>query len=109
MMSQMGAPMPSIREFRATLPAAARSMYFRDEIGNISTSHARFGLANTEVELRPRYPLFGGWKVSLLVSFPLLTVERTVWPGGLDLGLLHLLLHIVHRGQGRAYSAPMPA
>lgn len=38
-------------------------MYFRDEIGNISTSHARFGLANTEVELRPRYPLFGGWKV----------------------------------------------
>ena len=63
MMSQMGAPMPSIREFRATLPAAARSMYFRDEIGNISTSHARFGLANTEVELRPRYPLFGGWKV----------------------------------------------
>ena len=64
MMSQMGAPMPSIREFRATLPAAARSLYYRDEIGNISTSHARFGLANAEVELRPRYPLFGGWKVS---------------------------------------------
>ena len=70
MMSQMGAPMPSVREFRATLPSAARSLYYRDAIGNISTSHARFGLAATEVDLRPRYPLFGGWKVFLPFSGP---------------------------------------
>ena len=63
MTSHMAGPVPVVREFKAILPAAARSMYFKDAIGNISSSHARPGLAATEVDLRPRYPLVGGWRV----------------------------------------------
>ena len=66
MTSHMGGPTPTVREFKAVLPPAARTLYFKDAIGNISSSHARFGLAATEIELRPRYPLLGGWRVCCL-------------------------------------------
>ena len=36
------------------LPAAARDVYYRDEIGNISTSHLREAEDFVELELRPR-------------------------------------------------------
>lgn len=51
----------AIREFTAVVPAAAHSLYFRDEIGNMSSSAARFSLNEVTVQLAPRYPLFGGW------------------------------------------------
>ena len=34
----------------------------RDEIGNISTSNLLKTDDSVEFEIRPRYPLFGGWK-----------------------------------------------
>jgi oligosaccharyltransferase complex subunit alpha (ribophorin I) len=52
----------SIKSFKTNLPAAARDVYYRDEIGNISTSNLREMDDSLEVELRPRFPLFGGWK-----------------------------------------------
>ena len=33
----------SIRQLTATLPASARWLYFKDDIGNVSTSAVRFG------------------------------------------------------------------
>ena len=45
----------------AVVPSAARDLYFRDEIGNISTSRVRAGKKDTMVRLSPRYPLYGGW------------------------------------------------
>ncbi|RUS23765.1 Ribophorin I, partial [Jimgerdemannia flammicorona] len=43
------------------LPAGASDPYYRDEIGNVSTSNFRATPRETTLELRPRYPLFGGW------------------------------------------------
>ncbi|KAK9844794.1 hypothetical protein WJX74_006918 [Apatococcus lobatus] len=53
----------SIRELVAHLPRSARWLYFKDDIGNVSTSAVRFGFDKVEALLHPRYPLFGGWKV----------------------------------------------
>jgi oligosaccharyltransferase complex subunit alpha (ribophorin I) len=35
--------------------------YFRDDIGNVSTSHFREEKKRSVLELEPRYPLYGGW------------------------------------------------
>ena len=53
----------TIKEMTAVLPRDASSLYFRDEIGNISTSAVRRLRDKTEVRLQPRFPLLGGWQV----------------------------------------------
>jgi len=52
----------SVKSYKTILPAAAKDVYYRDEIGNISTSHLRDDEDYVELELRPRFPLFGGWQ-----------------------------------------------
>ncbi|KAK3762792.1 hypothetical protein RRG08_040489 [Elysia crispata] len=59
----------SIKTFKTSLPASARDVYYRDEIGNISTSHMREMDESVEVELRPRFPLFGGWKTRYFLGY----------------------------------------
>jgi len=59
----------SIKSFKTVLPAAARDVYYRDEIGNISTSHMREMQDSVELELRPRFPLFGGWKTHYVIGY----------------------------------------
>ncbi|KAL3853057.1 hypothetical protein ACJMK2_016639 [Sinanodonta woodiana] len=59
----------SIKSFKTILPATARDIYYRDEIGNISTSHLRETDELVEVELRPRFPLFGGWKTKYYIGY----------------------------------------
>lgn len=59
----------SIKSFKTNLPAAARDVYYRDEIGNISTSNLREMDESLEVELRPRFPLFGGWKTHYTLGY----------------------------------------
>jgi oligosaccharyltransferase complex subunit alpha (ribophorin I) len=59
----------SVKSFKTVLPAAARDVYYRDEIGNISTSHLRELDDMVEVELRPRFPLFGGWKTHYVLGY----------------------------------------
>ncbi len=54
---------------QTVLPAAARDIYYRDEIGNISTSHMREQDDSVELELRPRFPLFGGWKTHYYMGY----------------------------------------
>ena len=46
----------SVQSFDTVLPAAASDIYYRDEIGNISTSHIRIK-KEVELNLRPRFPL----------------------------------------------------
>ena len=53
----------SFRQLSAVLPRSAHSLYFRDEIGNVSSSHVRHLRDKLEVVLLPRFPLFGGWSV----------------------------------------------
>lgn len=59
----------AFRHLQARLPVNAHSVYYRDEIGNISTSHLRSDFRRTELELEPRYPLFGGWKVAFTLGY----------------------------------------
>ncbi|RXM91463.1 Dolichyl-diphosphooligosaccharide--protein glycosyltransferase subunit 1 [Acipenser ruthenus] len=57
------------------LPAAAQDVYYRDEIGNISTSHLLVLDDSVEMEIRPRFPLFGGWKTHYMVGYNLPSYE----------------------------------
>jgi oligosaccharyltransferase complex subunit alpha (ribophorin I) len=43
--------------------------YFTDDIGNVSTSRFRPGMKEANLELKPRYPVFGGWKYSFRVGW----------------------------------------
>lgn len=52
----------AVRDLQAVLPRSAHSLYFRDEIGNISTSAVRRLRDKLDVRLQPRFPLFGGWQ-----------------------------------------------
>jgi oligosaccharyltransferase complex subunit alpha (ribophorin I) len=63
----------SFRYLTGALPLGARDVFYRDIIGNISTSHVRQDAdkGQTVLEVYPRFPLFGGWK--------------TVWNQGYDL------------------------
>lgn len=59
----------AIKSFKTVLPAAARDVYYRDEIGNISTSNMLVQHDSVEVELRPRFPLFGGWQTRYYLGY----------------------------------------
>ncbi|GFQ66461.1 dolichyl-diphosphooligosaccharide--protein glycosyltransferase subunit 1 [Trichonephila clavata] len=65
----------AVKSFKTILPASASDVYYRDEIGNISTSHLRILDDSTEVELRPRFPLFGGWKTHYTLGYIVPTYE----------------------------------
>ncbi|KAF2295749.1 hypothetical protein GH714_033818 [Hevea brasiliensis] len=53
------------------LPPRVHSVYYRDEIGNISSSHLRTDYQKSELEIEPRYPLFGGWKATFVIGYGL--------------------------------------
>ncbi|XP_028679888.1 dolichyl-diphosphooligosaccharide--protein glycosyltransferase subunit 1 [Erpetoichthys calabaricus] len=65
----------SIKSFKTILPAAAQDVYYRDEIGNISTSHLLILDDSVEMEIRPRFPLFGGWKTHYIIGYNLPSYE----------------------------------
>lgn len=44
----------AVKSYTTLLPAAAQDLYYRDEIGNISTSNARVEDEFVSLELRPR-------------------------------------------------------
>lgn len=50
-----------LKDLTFRLPANARDVYYRDDIGNVSTSNFRNDLDSSTLNIRPRYPLFGGW------------------------------------------------
>jgi oligosaccharyltransferase complex subunit alpha (ribophorin I) len=59
----------SIKSFKTILPAAASDVYYRDDIGNISTSHMKLLSDSVELDLKPRFPLFGGWKSHYVLGY----------------------------------------
>lgn len=59
----------SVKAYKTILPAAAHSIYYRDTNGNISTSQVRVRKDWIELELRPRFPLFGGWRTSYILGY----------------------------------------
>lgn len=55
----------------AVLPPDARWIYFRDDIGNISSSVVRRSLTDVQVALVPRFPLVGGWETQFKFGYSL--------------------------------------
>ncbi|KAG6438226.1 hypothetical protein SASPL_103163 [Salvia splendens] len=61
----------ALRSLVARLPARAHSIYYRDEIGNISTSNVYSDSVKTLLEIEPRYPMFGGWRTAFTIGYGL--------------------------------------
>ncbi|CAA0337855.1 unnamed protein product [Arabidopsis thaliana] len=61
----------AFRHLLARLPPRAHSIYYRDDIGNISTSEMKSDSKKTELLIEPRFPLFGGWKTFFTIGYGL--------------------------------------
>ncbi|KAM0878309.1 hypothetical protein ACQ4PT_034958 [Festuca glaucescens] len=59
----------SFKNLLARLPPRVHSVYYRDEIGNISSSNLRTDSHKSELEFEPRYPLFGGWHCTFTIGY----------------------------------------
>ncbi|CAH0489122.1 unnamed protein product [Peronospora farinosa] len=66
----------SFHEMHAHLPKDSVNVYYRDQIGNVSTSHlqpaGRRG-SYQDLEFYPRFPLFGGWKTQWYLGYSVFT------------------------------------
>ncbi|WRT64738.1 uncharacterized protein IL334_001672 [Kwoniella shivajii] len=89
-------PAQILTELTLKLPPTSHSTYYYDTIGNVSTSHFRQGstpatkkqpkgvktsprIVDGTLELKPRYPLLGGWNYSFTIGWdtPLGDVLKT--------------------------------
>lgn len=72
-----GKPAQVLAELTLRLPPSAHSAYYYDVIGNVSTSRFRPGqtgagkrrVVDASLELKPRYPVLGGWNYSFTVGW----------------------------------------
>ncbi|KAK4944753.1 dolichyl-diphosphooligosaccharide--protein glycosyltransferase subunit 1 [Elasticomyces elasticus] len=62
-------PTSALKEMRFPLTVGSMDPYFVDEIGNVSTSRFRSNVREANLELKPRYPIFGGWNYSYKVGW----------------------------------------
>ena len=63
----------AMKKIRATLPLRSWGLWYRDEIGNVSTSAARREMNDVDLELTPRFPILGGWKSNYDIGYNLPT------------------------------------
>ena len=62
-------PTSAIKSLNVPLKIGSLDPYFTDDIGNVSTSRFRSNVREANLELRPRYPVFGGWKYSFRIGW----------------------------------------
>lgn len=62
-------PTSALKELRFPLVAGSVDAYYTDDIGNVTTSRFRANARESNLEIKPRYPLFGGWKYSFKVGW----------------------------------------
>ena len=63
----------ALKSIRAKLPLRAWGLWYRDEIGNVSTSNARREMDDVDLLLTPRFPILGGWKSNYDIGYNLPT------------------------------------
>lgn len=61
----------ALKEIRATLPLRSWGLWYRDEIGNVSTSVATRQWNDVSLVLHPRFPILGGWKSNYDIGYNL--------------------------------------
>ncbi|RYC56784.1 hypothetical protein CHU98_g9419 [Xylaria longipes] len=59
----------ALKEMKFVLGAGSKDAYFTDVIGNVSTSRFRISKREAVLELKPRYPIFGGWKYPFTIGW----------------------------------------
>jgi oligosaccharyltransferase complex subunit alpha (ribophorin I) len=70
-LQRQGSP-SAVHQLIQKLPLEARDVYFRDDIGNISSSNVfESSDGYIKFEMRPRYILFGGWQNSFYTGYNL--------------------------------------
>jgi oligosaccharyltransferase complex subunit alpha (ribophorin I) len=62
-------PSSAIKELRFPLKVGSLTPYFTDVIGNVSTSRFRTNKREANLEIKPRYPIFGGWNYPFRVGW----------------------------------------
>ena len=62
-------PTTAIKELRFPLKVGSLTPYFTDVIGNVSTSRFRSNRREANLEIKPRYPIFGGWNYPFRVGW----------------------------------------
>jgi len=67
--SYFNPPTSALKELRYPLTVGSQDAYFTDDIGNVSTSRFRSNLREALLELKPRYPLYGGWNYNFRVGW----------------------------------------
>uniref|UniRef100_H2Z4F8 Dolichyl-diphosphooligosaccharide--protein glycosyltransferase subunit 1 n=1 Tax=Ciona savignyi TaxID=51511 RepID=H2Z4F8_CIOSA len=85
----------SVKSFKTILPASALDVYYRDEIGNISTSNLFKADEAVEFEIRPRFPLFGGWKTHYYIGYNLPSYNYLFTRGDVNALKMRFVDHIM--------------
>ena len=67
--SYFNPPTSALKELRFPLAVGSADPYFTDDIGNVTTSNFRSSARETNLDLRPRYPLYGGWNYNFRVGW----------------------------------------
>lgn len=62
-------PSSALKEMRFPLVPGSVDPYFVDDIGNVSTSRFRSNAREANLEIKPRYPMFGGWSYNFKVGW----------------------------------------
>lgn len=83
-----------VKSYKTLLPAAATGVYYRDTNGNISTSAMRVLKDSVELDLRPRFPLFGGWKTHYTLGYNVPSFEYLFQTGDNFLLKMRVLDHV---------------
>ncbi|XP_037301440.1 dolichyl-diphosphooligosaccharide--protein glycosyltransferase subunit 1 [Manduca sexta] len=84
----------SVRSYKTLLPASASDVYYRDTNGNISTSNMKVKKDSVELDLRPRYPLFGGWRTHYTLGYNVPSYEYLYHSGNEYLLKMRAVDHI---------------
>ncbi|EGC36843.1 hypothetical protein DICPUDRAFT_91755 [Dictyostelium purpureum] len=66
-----GANPSHISEINEAVPLSAADFYYRDSIGNISTSVYQYQSNRINFKITPRFPLMGGWKNNFYTGYNL--------------------------------------
>lgn len=59
----------ALKELKFPLLAGSADPYYTDAIGNVSTSRFRSGKREASLEVKPRYPVFGGWRYPFTIGW----------------------------------------
>ncbi|KAG5682961.1 hypothetical protein PVAND_012277 [Polypedilum vanderplanki] len=84
----------SVKSYKTILPASATGVYYRDINGNISTSAMRILKDSVELDLRPRFPLFGGWRTHYTVGYNVPSFEYLFQSGDNYMLKMRVLDHV---------------